>query len=116
MAKALKATVAMTALIFQVHLAMADSNHVLVVGPRSTSCGSFLQAGGEHSEVWRYWILGFWSGMNWEASTRSKGMTGSSTDSNGIVLSVKKLCQDDPALSVPFVIANLHKEFEDAAR
>lgn len=116
MAKTLRATASATALIFHAQLAMADNGQAWVVGPQPSSCGSFLQASGGESAVWTYWILGFWSGMNWEASDRSKGNTGSSTDSNGIVLSVKKLCQDDPAMAVSFVVAKLHKQLEDAGR
>lgn len=94
--------------------ARADDNQVLVAGPKSSSCGSLLQSG--NSDRWNMWILGFWSGMNWEASGRSKGVTGSTTDDNGIIASVKKRCMDDPALSVAFVTAGLHRDFEKDGR
>jgi hypothetical protein len=97
-------------------VAHADDGTVWVVGPKQSSCGTFLQAVGDLDEGWRLWVLGFWSGMNWEAANRQKGMSGSSTDQNGILQSVKKRCQDDPALSVAFVTAKLHEEFEKNGR
>jgi len=102
------------ALLAVPHSGLADDGRVWVAGPQPQSCGTFLQE--SYSEGWRMWILGFWSGMNWEAASRSKGVTGSSTDSNGIVASVRKRCQDDPALSVPTVIARMHEEFEKDGR
>jgi hypothetical protein len=104
------------ALVWRTSPVLSVEGQVWVSGPQPSSCGSFLQAGGEHDQAWRLWILGFWSGMNWEAANRQKGTTGSSTDRDGIVLSVKKHCQDDPALSVPFVISKLHEQFERDSR
>lgn len=110
------ATLLAAVLVSAVSPALSDGNNVWVSGPEPSSCGSFLNAGAENNPTWRFWVLGFWSGMNWEAANRKKGVTGSTTDGDGVVLSVKKRCQDDPALSVPFVIAKMHEQFEKDAR
>lgn len=109
-----RAEVITLAFLMASHSALADDSRVWVTGPEPSSCGTFLKEG--RSEGWEMWILGFWSGMNWEAANRGKGVTGSSTDSDGIVASVRKHCQDDPALAVALVMARMHQDFEKNGR
>lgn len=101
---------------FVIALALCDGpnaaadNAVWVAGPKPSSCAALLENG--ESQAWQMWIVGFWSGMNWPGGLT----TGSSTDFEGIVASVKKRCQDDPALNVAAVTAALHEDFVKAGR
>jgi hypothetical protein len=104
------------ALVLSASPVASEEGQVWVSGPEPSSCGSFLQAGAERNQAWKFWILGFWSGMNWAGSDPKKGMTGASTDGAGIVSSVASQCQIDPARSVAYVTVKLHEQFERESR
>jgi hypothetical protein len=88
-------------------LAAADT---LTVGSGVGSCATaFLPA---NRGVTRAWILGFWSGMNWEHSAQ----VGSSTDNNGIVAEVEQSCGKAPSFKLVIAVNYVYNEMAKAGR
>lgn len=87
-----------TSLAFLTPTAVAqDNNQYLAFGVAKESCATWL-ASRSSEFVGTDWIMGFWTGANFiSAATNKGGETGDSTDGNGIVAEIKKLCAARPS-------------------
>lgn len=59
------------------------------------SCGAWLATPDSETEG-RWWLAGFWTGRNMQNG--SNGRVGSSTDSEGVIGEIKRVCQAQPSL------------------
>lgn len=60
----------------------------------------------------RYWILGFWSGMN----TAKGKMVGKSTDTNGVIGEVKLYCAAHPSSLVTDAVEAVYSALQAAGK
>jgi len=72
-----------------------DSGRAIWTIGGTQSCAAWLATPAAETEG-RWWIVGFWSGRNMQNG--GNGRVGSSTDSEGIIGEIKRLCQAEPAL------------------
>ncbi len=77
--------------------ASSEELRVFVAGVGRDSCGKWLQQASVDFEV-STWILGAWSGMNY--ADPNNNSVGSHSDAYGIIGEVKKLCSEQPSLSI----------------
>jgi hypothetical protein len=66
----------------------------LVLGAGNYSCASWLSS---HWEEGGDWIVGYWSGRNHDNANH---LVGSATDHDGIIGEVRKVCQEQPSITV----------------
>jgi len=79
--------------------ASAAAQQVYMFGVGATeSCATWLSS--PESEFQGFtWLLGYWSGMNVASGVSGhQGMVGSTTDSQGTLAEVKKVCARQPSL------------------
>ena len=58
------------------------------------------------------WIMGFWSGLN-RATVR---VVGSTTDGDGIIEEVRKLCKEQPALKISSATYEVYSRFQSSEK
>jgi hypothetical protein len=94
-----------------VKAAWADGPDILVVGTGNLSCASWLSS---HLIRGTDWIGGYWTARNRDnAATHQVGIT---TDPEGIIGEVKKLCQDQPSLSLFQAVGLVYSDMSDRSR
>jgi hypothetical protein len=72
-----------------------DSNRSIWTIGGTESCAAWLATPASETEG-RWWIAGFWSGRNMQNGPN--GRVGSSSDSEGIIGEIKRVCQAEPSL------------------
>jgi hypothetical protein len=77
------------------------------------SCAAWLATPGAETEG-RWWIAGFWTGRNMQNG--GNGQVGSSTDSEGIIGEIKRICQAEPSLLLINVAARIYVEMDRERR
>ena len=77
------------------------------------SCASWLATPDSETEG-RWWIAGFWSGRNMQNGTYSR--VGSSTDSEGIIAEIKRVCQGEPTLLLINAAASVYVQMDRERR
>ena len=73
------------------------------------SCASWLSTPANEEEG-RWWLVGFWSGRNMQNG--DNGRVGSSTDSEGIIGEVKRICAGEPSLQLITAAGRVYVEME----
>src|SRR5262245_4405453 len=71
------------------------------------SCATWLA--GTNNITDGMWILGFWTGLNYSEDS----MAGKTTDAPGLLAEVKKVCEEEPSLSVANATASVHRRFKE---
>ena len=94
-------------------LAYAQDAPALVLGAGTKSCGYWLSNPSNKFEG-EVWILGFWSGIN--VGSPMTRMVGKTTDAQGILAGVEKVCDDDPAQELITAVISLHHELAQQDR
>src|SRR5262245_6128010 len=77
------------------------------------SCASWLATPASETEG-RWWIVGFWSGRNMQNADHSR--VGSSTDSEGIIGEIRRVCQAEPSLLLINAAGRVYVEMERQSR
>jgi len=73
------------------------------------SCAAWLATPESEAEgIW--WIAGFWSGRNMQNGPN--GRVGSSSDSEGIIGEIKRVCQAEPSLLLINVAGRVYVEMD----
>ncbi|MET3824570.1 hypothetical protein ABIC16_000263 [Sphingomonas sp. PvP055] len=80
--------------ILGIALAAQSGPGVLGFGMGSVSCATAWEPVNERASA--EWVLGFWSGRNWERG----GQIGLSTDRAGILAEVKLACANAPSMNL----------------
>lgn len=112
----LASLLAFSALTFGVASAADPSQKIHYYGLAGSSCATWLssseyQLGGEQ------WIFGFWSGLNQEAAIHNeRSDVGKTTDRNGIVGEVKKVCLREPSKQLKDAAGLVFYEFQRSGR
>lgn len=68
-------------------------------GPGNMTCATAFKP--ENRAATEYWIAGFWAAWDMSQITKAEPLAGSS-DLNGIVGEVEKVCRDKPSTSLLF--------------
>lgn len=74
----------------------APAADILIAGIGTRSCATWKDPANDLKEAGEQWALGFWSALN--AAGSSGVNVGHTTDAQGIVGAVSKVCEHDPAL------------------
>ena len=77
------------------------------------SCAAWLATPASETEG-DWWIAGFWSGRNMQNG--SNGRVGSSTDSDGIIGEIKRVCQAEPSLLLINAAGRIYVEMDRERR
>ena len=75
--------------------APADSGRSIWTIGGTQSCAAWLATAESEAEG-RWWLVGFWSGRNMQNGTN--GRVGASTDSEGVIGEIRRVCQAEPSL------------------
>lgn len=90
---------------------LTESMHVFHFGIGGSSCASWLSNRASETEG-KVWILGFWTGNNYDAASfHRNGRVGSTADAVGIIGEVKKRCTENPASSLLIEAGKVYDEF-----
>jgi hypothetical protein len=77
------------------------------------SCAAWLADPASETEG-RWWIAGFWSGRNIQNAGNAR--VGSSTDSEGIIGEIKRVCQAEPSLLLINAAGRVYVEMDRERR
>jgi hypothetical protein len=106
----------MVLFLFAASSAHAQNGQAWVVEPqdngKSISCATALGTTGQFDPDTRFWALGFWSGQN----TARLAMVGHTTDANGIIGEIEKLCRNEPAMPYVSAVGSTYITMKKAGR
>ena len=97
---------------FQAATPQADGRSIWTIGG-TQSCAAWLSTPTSETEG-RWWIVGFWSGRNMQNA--SNGRVGSSTDSEGIIGEIKRVCEMEPSLLLINAAGRVYVEMDRERR
>ena len=83
-------------------------------GIGASSCATWLSSPGTEA-AGNSWSLGFWTAMNFYVE-RDAPMVGTTTDTNGILASIRRECEMDPAETLAFAVVQVFFAFKGNAR
>jgi hypothetical protein len=86
-----------------------DSNRSIWTIGGTESCAAWLATPASETEG-RWWIAGFWSGRNMQNGPN--GRVGSSSDSEGIIGEIKRVCQAEPSLLLISAAGRVYVEMD----
>jgi len=90
--------------------AAAAAEPTLVFGEGKYSCSNWLSA---HSAEGAHWITGYWTGRNHDNANHTVGAT---TDGDGIVGEVKKVCKEHPSFTLFQATGLVYSDLSDQSR
>ena len=97
-------------------MARSESNLAQLFPPTENganiSCASALHPADKFESDIRSWVLGFWSGQNFEG----RALVGRNTDSNGIVGEVEKVCRSQPSMLFISAVRSTYMDMKKAGR
>lgn len=77
------------------------------------SCARW-QSSHDYREAGRFWILGFWSGLNMDVE--STGRVGVTTDADGLVAEVRLECAARPSMAIATATTQVYRRFQAEGR
>ena len=86
-----------------------DSGRAIWTIGGTQSCAAWLATPTSETEG-RWWIAGYWSGRNMQNAAR--GQVGSSTDSEGIIGEIRRMCLAEPSLLLINAAARVYVEMD----
>jgi hypothetical protein len=86
-------------------------------GVGQNSCAHWTTARGEEVQT-AVWIMGFWSGLNFATGAWQKAdaKTGGTTDADGIIEEVRKVCKEQPSLGIGSAVFQVYVQFQSAGK
>lgn len=90
-----------------------DSGRAIWTIGGTESCSAWLATPVSETEG-RWWIAGFWSGRNMQNSSNAR--VGSSTDSEGIIGEIRRVCQAEPSLLLINAAGRVYVEMDRERR
>ena len=103
----------LAALLFAAPSETPDSGRAIWTIGGTQSCAAWLATPQSETEG-RWWLAGFWSGRNMQNG--DNGRVGSSTDSEGIVGEIKRICQAEPSALLITVAGRVYVEMDRERR
>lgn len=91
--------------------ASEPANRSSMIWGGDQSCATWLSSSSERNSG-NWWIWGFWSGRNAQASTK----VGGSTDANGIIGEVKLYCEGAPSATLVYATTQVFLRFKAEGR
>ena len=89
-----------------------DGRPIWTIGG-TQSCAAWLATPASEAEG-RWWLAGFWSGRNMQNG--ANGRVGSSTDSEGVLGEIKRICQAEPSLQLLTAAARVYVTMDKERR
>ena len=82
------------------------------LGVGRNSCGHWMNSPGEEGQT-QIWIMGFWSGLNLANNVikNEAGSVGNTTDADGIIEEVRKVCTEQPSTGIANAIYQVYEQF-----
>jgi len=90
-----------------------DTGRAIFTIGGTESCAAWLGTPSSETEG-RWWIAGFWSGRNMQNG--GNGRVGSSTDSEGIIGEIRRVCQAEPSLPLINAAGRVYTEMDRERR
>ena len=103
----------MLAIPFMAPATQDESGRTIWTIGGTQSCAAWLATPASETEG-RWWIAGFWSGRNMQNG--AYGRVGSSTDSEGIIGEIKRVCQSEPTLLLINAAGRVYVEMDRARK
>ena len=91
----------------------SDSGRAIWTVGGTQSCAAWLANASSETEG-RWWIVGFWSGRNMQNG--SNGRVGATTDSEGIIGEIRRVCQAEPSLLLINAAGRVYVEMDRDGR
>jgi hypothetical protein len=91
----------------------SDSGRPIWTIGGTQSCAAWLATPASETEG-RWWLAGFWTGRNMQNG--SNGQVGSSTDSEGIIGEVRRVCEAEPSLQLVTAAGHVYVEMDRQRR
>jgi hypothetical protein len=90
-----------------------DSGRAIWTIGGTESCAAWLATPASETEG-RWWIAGFWSGRNMQNG--ANGRVGSSTDSEGVIGEIRRVCVAEPTLLLITAAGRIYVEMDRERR
>jgi len=113
MTEGLLGAILLAAIPFLAPAPQNDSGRAIFTIGGTQSCAAWLATPASETEG-QWWIVGFWSGRNMQNG--SNGRVGSSTDSEGIIGEIRRVCQVEPSLLLINAAGRVYVEMDRERR